>query len=324
MIEISHLSKTFGDLEVLSDISLNIEKGDIYGIIGQSGAGKSTLLRCLNGLETFDAGEVTVDGQPIRGLGRKEMREIQKDMGIIFQNFNLLSRLDVYDNVALPLTFWGKKPSDPDNDARIRELIKLVGLEDKIHQRPAALSGGQKQRVAIARALVLNPNILLCDEATSALDPKITQDILKLLKQINEELGLTIVVVTHQMEVIKGICNRVAFLKNGHIVAEGKPEDLFISSNKDIRDFTGETTEFLPSEGTNIKLLFGDDSAGDPVITGMARELNFDFSIASGKLEKFRDRIMGSLIINIDDAHKDEALRYLKDHHVEWEVIEND
>ena len=176
MIEIKNLYKSYGSLEVLKDISFKIEKGDIFGIIGQSGAGKSTLLRCFNGLENFQKGEVIVDGQAISSLNKKQMSNIQKEMGMIFQNFNLLNRLNVYDNIAL------------ENKQRIEKLLKLVGLEEKSQAYPRQLSGGQKQRVAIARALVLNPKILLCDEATSALDPQITRDILSLLLKINKEI----------------------------------------------------------------------------------------------------------------------------------------
>ena len=205
MIEIQNLYKSYGSLEVLKDISFKIEKGDIFGIIGQSGAGKSTLLRCFNGLENFQKGEVIVDGQAISSLNKKQMSDIQKEMGMIFQNFNLLNRLNVYDNIALPLKFWKQDPHSLENKQRIEKLLKLVGLEEKSQAYPRQLSGGQKQRVAIARALVLNPEILLCDEATSALDPQITRDILNLLLKINKEMNITIVVVTHQMEVIKQI-----------------------------------------------------------------------------------------------------------------------
>ena len=205
MIEIQNLYKSYGSLEVLKDISFKIEKGDIFGIIGQSGAGKSTLLRCFNGLENFQKGEVIVDGQAISSLNKKQMSDIQKEMGMIFQNFNLLNRLNVYDNIALPLKFWKQDPHSLENKQRIEKLLKLVGLEEKSQAYPRQLSGGQKQRVAIARALVLNPKILLCDEATSALDPQITRDILNLLLKINKEMNITIVVVTHQMEVIKQI-----------------------------------------------------------------------------------------------------------------------
>ncbi len=321
MIKIKNLCKNFGDLNVLDDISFEIDEGDIFGIIGQSGAGKSTLLRCINGLESYQAGSIIALGKEVKDLSKKDLQLMQKDMGMIFQNFNLLNRLTVYDNIALPLRFWKQNPKDEKNKKRIHELLELVGLEDKINSKPRELSGGQKQRVAIARALVMNPKVLLCDEATSALDPKITQDILTLIQQINKELNITVIVVTHQMEVIKQICNKVVFLKNGKIVASGKPEELFVSSNDDIQDFAGENLDILPTDGVNIKLFFTNSNSKSHNITSLARKLNIDFDICSGKLENFRGQIMGSLIINIKDEDKDQVLKYMKDNHIDWEVL---
>lgn len=323
MIEVKNLCKNFGDLEVIKDVSFKIEEGDIFGIIGQSGAGKSTLLRCFNGLEDYQSGSIIALGKEVKDLNKKELQLMQKDMGMIFQNFNLLNRLTVYENIALPLKFWKMNPKDEENDRHIHELLKLVGLEDKINAKPRELSGGQKQRVAIARALVLNPKVLLCDEATSALDPKITQDILTLLEKINRELNLTIIVVTHQMEVVKKICNKMVFLKQGKIVASGKPEDLFVSSNEDILDFTGQDIDILPDTGINIKLFFVNSNSKSHTITSLARDLNLDFDICQGKLENFRGRILGSLIINVNVEDKDRVLEYLDKCGVEWEVISN-
>ena len=321
MIDLVNVRKSFGDLEVLKDINLHINKKEIYGIIGQSGAGKSTLLRCINGLETYDSGTITVGGKTVDVSDKQALRELRKNMGMIFQNFNLLSRLDVYDNVALPLRFWGENPNTLENKKKIEHLIELVGLKEKIHERPGNLSGGQKQRVAIARALVNDPKILLCDEATSALDPRITHGILELLKQINEELGITIVVVTHQMEVVKQICERVAFLKHGVVLAEGKPEELFVKPTEDIKKFLGEEGQTLPTTGVNIQLFFTDDSSDEPVITEMARELGIDFSICWAKLEEFRENVFGSLILNIQESDKDKVFEFLKDKKVTWEEL---
>ena len=322
MIEIQNLSKRFEELEVLKNISLTINDGEIFGIIGQSGAGKSTLLRCINGLESYQEGEVRVNGQLIDTNDKESLRVIQKDMGMIFQSFNLLSRADVYENVALPLHFAGKNPKSPENDQRIRELIEMVGLSDKIHSLPRELSGGQQQRVAIARALVLNPSILLCDEATSALDPATTKEILSLLARINHEMGITIVIVTHQMEVIKQTCDRVAFIKNGDVLAIGRPEELFLSSDDDIKEFLGESFENLPKEGINIQLFFMDDTSNEPVITSLARNLNIDFSICYGKLENFKDNILGSLVINIDKRDLERVMQFLKERNVYLEVLD--
>ncbi len=306
MIEIKNLYKSYGSLEVLKDISFKIEKGDIFGIIGQSGAGKSTLLRCFNGLENFQKGEVIVDGQAISSLNKKQMSNIQKEMGMIFQNFNLLNRLNVYDNIALPLKFWKQDPHR---------------LEEKSQAYPRQLSGGQKQRVAIARALVLNPEILLCDEATSALDPQITRDILNLLLKINKEMNITIVVVTHQMEVIKQICNKVAFLKDGRVLSVGKPEELFVAPNQEIQKFVGDDIEILPQTGKNIKLFFTNNNSKSHTITQLARTLDINFDICQGKLENFRGSMMGSLIINIDEKDLQAVGNYLDQEKITWEEI---
>ena len=297
MINIEHVSKQFGSLQVLEDISINIDQGDIFGIIGQSGAGKSTLLRCINGLEKYNGGSITVEGKEIAGLSQKELQLVRKDMGMIFQNFNLLGRLNVYDNIALPLQFWGQNKNSKENHDRIMELLDLVGLKDKVNSYPKQLSGGQKQRVAIARALVLNPKILLCDEATSALDPQITKGILALLLKINKELGITIVVVTHQMEVVKEICNKVAFV--------------------------GDSVEFLPKDGVNVRLFFNDETASDSAITHLAHELGINFGICQGKLENFRGTIMGSLVINVTEADRERVTAWLTDRGILWEVLEN-
>ena len=321
MIKLENVSKSFGDLEVLKDISIEIADHEIFGIIGQSGAGKSTVLRCINGLEDYQSGRIEADGVEVSLKDKKKLHLLQKNMGMIFQNFNLLERLDVYDNVALPMKFWGMKTKTPEARKKIEGLISLVGLEDKIHARPKELSGGQKQRVAIARALVLDPKILLCDEATSALDPAITRGILDLLQKINKEMGITIIVVTHQMEVVKQICEKVAFIKNGRVVQIGKPEELFIRPNKDIKAFLHEDSELLPEEGVNIQLFFTDESADEPVISNMARKLDADFSISWAKLEDFRSHVYGSLVINIKEEDKEKITAYLDEVKVLWEVL---
>ena len=322
MIKLENVCKDFGDLQVLKDITLEIADHEIYGIIGQSGAGKSTLLRCINGLEEYQSGHIYVDDVEVSVKDQTQLHLLQKKMGMIFQNFNLLERLDVYDNVALPMKFWGISTRTPEAQAKIRELISLVGLEDKMHARPKELSGGQKQRVAIARALVLDPQILLCDEATSALDPAITREILSLLQQINRDLGITIIVVTHQMEVVKQICEKVAFIKEGRVLAIGRPEELFIRPTKDIKAFLHEDSELLPDNGLNIQLFFTDESSDEPVISQMARKLDIDFSISWAKLEDFRSNVYGSLVITIDEKDKEKVLNYLDSVNVLWEVLD--
>lgn len=319
-VEIKNVVKSFGNVQVIKDVSFTINQGEIYGIIGHSGAGKSTLLRCINGLESYNGGSVNVMGKEVSALNDRELRVFRKELGMIFQNFNLLQRKNVFDNVALPLEVWGYDKNTIKE--KVSELIKLVGLEDKILRKPSQLSGGQKQRVAIARALALDPKILLCDEATSALDPKTTKDILQLLLKINKELGITIIIVTHQMEVIKEVCERVVLLDGGEIKAEGKAEDLFLKPGKSLKKFLGEEDEEnLPDTGINIKLYFPSNSSENALITRMSRELEIDFSIVWGKLEKFRDQVLGGLVININEEDKEKVLKYLEDKDILLEVL---
>ncbi|MBR1643602.1 MAG: methionine ABC transporter ATP-binding protein [Butyrivibrio sp.] len=322
MIKIANVQKSFKDTEVLKDISFEIEDGEIFGIIGQSGAGKSTLLRCINGLESYDGGTITVGDNLVDIKNKKNLRSLQKKMGMIFQSFNLLERLDVYQNVALPMKFWGIPTNTPSAKEKIMNLIRLVGLEEKIHAKPRELSGGQKQRVAIARALVLDPEILLCDEATSALDPEITKGILALLQKINKEMGITIVVVTHQMEVVKQICQRVAFLNKGHVLAIGRPEQLFVwPKEREIRDFLREESDKLPATGVNLKLFFYGEGNQRPIVTQMAQELHTDFNICWAKLEDFREDVYGSLVLNMEEKDLEKACAFLDSKDVTWEVI---
>ena len=322
MIKIEKVQKSFNKTEVLKDISIEINDGEIFGIIGQSGAGKSTLLRCINGLESYDSGKITVNEGVINIKDKKSLRSQQKKMGMIFQSFNLLERLDVYQNVALPLKFWGYPTNTVSAKEKIMSLIKLVGLEDKVHQKPRELSGGQKQRVAIARALVLDPEILLCDEATSALDPEITKGILALLQKINKEMGITIVVVTHQMEVVKQICQRVAFLNKGKVLSVGRPEQMFVwPKEREIRDFLREESDKLPTTGVNLKLFFFGEGNQRPIVTQMSQELHTDFNICWAKLEDFREDVYGSLVLNMDEKDLQRACDFLDSKDVTWEVI---
>ncbi|MGY0374985.1 methionine ABC transporter ATP-binding protein [Clostridium sp. JNZ J1-5] len=318
MIQIKNVEKFFGKDHVLKDVSLSIEKGEIFGIVGHSGAGKSTFLRCINGLETYDKGNVLVNNKEVNILSEEELRKFRKNIGMIFQNFSLLNRKNVWQNVSLPMEIWGY--SREEMDKRVKELLNLVGLEDKARSMPKELSGGQKQRVAIARALTLQPEILLCDEATSALDPKTTKSILELLREINRKLGITIVIVTHQMEVIKEVCTKVALMEEGRVIQFGKAEEIFLNPTKEMQNLLGED-EVLPEDGVNIKIFFPKELSQNCVITSMARELNMDFSIVWGKLEKFSQGVLGSLVINISEDKKDKVCFYLESQNVHWEVL---
>ncbi|MBQ7457163.1 MAG: methionine ABC transporter ATP-binding protein [Desulfovibrio sp.] len=322
MITVSHLRKSYGSKEVLHDISFSVAKGEIFGIVGHSGAGKSTLLRCLNGLEPYQAGSVVVKGAEVGRLSGGDLRRLQKDLGMIFQNFNLMARKNVYDNVAFPLVLWGANAIHD----RVMTLLDLVGLANKAKQRVTSLSGGQKQRVGIARALALNPEILLCDEATSALDPKTSSSILDLLADINKSLHLTIVMVTHQMEVVKRLCSSLLLLDGGQTVALGSTEDLFLHPTPAMQNFVSDEFTIIPG-GVTIRLHFPRTIAKQSIITRMARTLDCDFSIVGGKLERYGDDVFGVLIITVPKENADRVQEYLDNNHIPYQILpskEND
>lgn len=321
MIIISNLNKYYENIKVLSDVNIHIEKGEIFGIIGHSGAGKSTLLRCINRLEDYEDGSILVEEKEVKVLSENELRFLRKDLGMIFQHFSLLERKTVFENVALPLECF--KYSKAEKNKRVNELLELVGIADKKNQKPRNLSGGQKQRVAIARALALNPKVLLCDEATSALDPNTTKSILSLLQDINKKLNITIIMVTHQMEVIKQICSRVAIMEGGKVLEIGNTEELFLQNSKNLQKLVGEDEIVLP-KGSNIRIIFPKEISNESIITSMARNLDIDFSIVCGRLEKYREDILGSLIINVSSKHKEKVKKYLDERHVRWEEIINE
>jgi D-methionine transport system ATP-binding protein len=316
MIKIRGLKKTFGSIQVLSDINLSIGAGKIYGLIGRSGTGKSTLLRCINGLESYDDGSLLVDGVEVKSLSGHEARGFRREIGMVFQQFSLLTRLTVYENIALPLKCWGYKKAHIDK--KVKELVDMVGIPDKLYSKPNELSGGQKQRVAIARALSMNPKILLCDEATSALDPKTAQSIISLLNRINQRLGITIVVVTHQMSVLRSACEEISILENGKIVESGPVGEIFLGQPKALSNITGGKDLILPETGTNIKILMSKELSDKPIITRMSRELQTDFMILGGETERYRDSILGSVIINVPDAALPRIVNYLDDNNVIW------
>lgn len=241
MIEIQNLCKSYGGLPVLDNISLTIQDGEIFGLVGQSGAGKSTLLDCISGLETYESGSVTADGTAIESLDKKELRLYRKKSGMIFQNFSLLERKDVFHNISFPMECWGIEKSRIKE--RVEELAGLTGISDKLKSRPSMLSGGQKQRVAIARALAMRPKYLFCDECTSALDPKTTKSILELLRELRNRLGITIIVVTHEMDVVRQICDRMAIVEDGKLSVVGHVEEIFRDMPVQLRRLIGEDYE---------------------------------------------------------------------------------
>ncbi len=318
MIEIKNLNKYYGQIKVLNNINLSIDKGDIFAIVGHSGAGKSTLLRCINGLEDYHEGSLLVNGKEVKNLTKLKLREFRKNIGMIFQHFSLLQRKTVFENVSLPMELWGY--SREEIKQKVLKLLSLVGLENKVNSYPKELSGGQKQRVAIARALTLDPEILLSDEATSALDPNTTTSILNLLKKINKKLNITIILVTHEMEVVKQIAQRALLLEHGNIIGLDVTEDLFLKPDEKMKHFLGEE-EIVPKEGVNIKLYFPKDNAYQSLITSMARELNIDFSIVWGKLEEINSHIIGNMVINIREEQKEIVCKYLENKAITWEVL---
>ena len=321
MIEVLGLEKRYGDTVVLKDISFTIEEGEVFGVVGHSGAGKSTLMRCFNGLESYQHGSVKVMGQEVADLDSSGIKLLRRDMGMIFQTFSLMARKNVFDNIVFPLEVWNTPRAK--RKERVMELLALVGLSDKAYERVQSLSGGQKQRVGIARALALSPKILLCDEATSALDPKTTVAILDLLENIRRQLRLTIVMVTHQMEVVKRICNRTLLLDAGETQAIGETDSLFLAPPPNLKKLIEDDYTLIPT-GTNIRLWFPKDIAQNAVITSMARALNIDFSIVGGKLERYIDDVRGFLIINVNDEELERVLNYLQEQRLFWEVLNDE
>lgn len=340
-IEVKHLSKTFEQkgitVHALQDINLNIEAGDIYGIIGMSGAGKSTLVRCLNYLERPTEGEVLIEGKDLGSLNEKELREQRSNIAMIFQHFNLLMQKSVLDNICFPLQIQGVKKKEA--RAKARELLKTVGLEEKEKAYPAQLSGGQKQRVAIARALAANPKILLCDEATSALDPQTTASILGLLKQINEQFGITIVIITHQMSVIREICNRVAIIERGALVEDGSVTDIFnhpkskaakelILRDRPDTEAAHEKNLLVEQLKSNrkIRIVFSDNSAFEPVIANMILKFGTPVNILRADTKNVGGVAKGEMILGLpEDKHLQVDMeQYLTDCGLEIEEVTGD
>ena len=315
MIEIKNLSKSFptsdGTVCALSDVSLKIEDGDIYGIIGMSGAGKSTLVRCINMLERPTEGSVVIDGCDIGALSEKELRRVRREITMIFQGFNLLMQRTCLKNICFPLELCGMKRADAKK--RARELLEIVGLPDKANAYPAQLSGGQQQRIAIARALATNPKVLLCDEATSALDPKTTHAILDLIRSINKKMGITVIIITHQMSVVEEICNHVAILDEGRVVEEGAVGAIFSNPKSDAAKrlvFPNGADDILgvSEQERRIRVVFnGAHATGTPIITQMAIDLGIAANILAASTRCIGDKVYGNMLLGISGG--EEAMR---------------
>ncbi len=343
MIELENISKVFGTGEgkvhAISDVSLSIDKGEIFGIIGFSGAGKSTLVRCINLLEVPTRGKVTVDSKELTALSAKELRTARKGIGMIFQHFNLMPSRTVFGNVAFPLK--GSSLSREEKEKKVRELLRLVDIEDKENAYPNQLSGGQKQRVAIARALANDPKVLLCDEATSALDPQTTKAILQLLKKVNKQLGITVVVITHEMAVIKEICGRVAVMERGKVVEEGEVFSIFANPKEPVtRDFIRTTSNLQKIEGllaedspvTRLKpgemivrLSYVEKNVSEPLISTVSRTFDIDLNIIFSDIEIVQDAPIGGTVAIMSGEREQItlAMNYLAEKNVGVEVIKD-
>lgn len=338
-IVIENLYKSFdtkdGTVEALKNVNLSIESGDIYGIIGMSGAGKSTLVRCINFLEVPTKGRVLINGKSLGDYTSRELRKQREDIGMIFQHFNLLMQKNVLENVCFPLYIQGK--SKKDARKRAKELLDIVGLGDRTGAFPAQLSGGQKQRVAIARALASDPKILLCDEATSALDPQTTSSILELLKDINQRFGITIVVITHQMAVVREICNQVAIMKDGQVVEHGRTIDIFNHPKSEVarellQKDEGNATEPKSlkttdriKNGTRIRIVYTENSAFEPVIANMILTFKEPVNILKAATKNVGGVAKGEMILELPKGSTNVAAmeQYLKERGLELEELSN-
>lgn len=341
MIEFHQTSKVFesngNKVEALKDINLTIKKGDIFGVIGFSGAGKSTLLRTVNLLEYPTSGEVIVEGRNLANLSQHEIREAKKDIGMIFQHFNLVHSKTVFHNVAMPLLLSGYNKKAVEN--RVYEILRFVGIEEKAESYPEQLSGGQKQRVGIARALVTNPSILLCDEPTSALDPETTKSILNLLKQVNEEYKITILIITHEMEVIKQICNRVAVMEDGQIIESGNVYDIFAHPKTDttrkfvksvVRDEVPISVYRLLKENSHFSRIFKIEffgiNSGQPIISKTAKVYPVEINVLFGNITELQGIPFGNLIVELigDEYEIKRAIEFIMKQNVKVKEVFED
>ncbi len=319
LIELNHLTKTFKGktqtVDALKDINLQIEQGDIFGIIGMSGAGKSTLVRCINFLERPTSGSVVIDGKDLASLTPKELRQLRQQVSMIFQHFNLLSQRDVRGNIAFAMEIAGMKR--PQIEKRIDELLEIVGLTDRQHNYPSQLSGGQQQRVAIARALATNPKIILCDEATSALDPTTTTSILNLLREINRKMGITIVIITHEMSVVESTCTHVAIIDDGRLAECGTVESVFsqpksAAAKKLIFRTTGADSGAMGER--MIRIVFEGSSADEPTISDLAMQCHVAVNIRYADTREVSGKLFGQMILQLPEDHlqQEKAIYFLQ------------
>lgn len=326
MIELKHITKVYdNNYRALDDINLTIRDGEIFGIIGQSGAGKSTLVRCINMLEPPSSGEVIINGKDMTKLSSSELRKERKNIGMIFQHFNLLSNRTVAQNVAFPLELANVPKAE--QKKRIDDILELVGLTSYKDKYPSQLSGGQKQRVAIARAMATNPRVLLCDEATSALDPNTTKSILELLKKINREMGITVIMITHEMAVIEAICDRVAIIDHSHIAESGKVSDIFSGPKSDIgrQLILGDTSDQTKNFGGSrmIRVIFDGRESSEPIIANMILACKAPVNIMHADTRDIEGKAMGQMLLQLpeDTVDADRICNYLRTAGVTFEEV---
>ncbi len=319
MIKIDNVQKTYADLPVLKGITFDVQDGEIFGVVGRSGAGKSTLLRCINGLEAYDSGSIMVDGTEVRDLSDQELRNLRKNIGMVFQNYPLISRASVYENIALAMKIWKCEKEEIDN--RVKELLDIIDLSEKSAVKARNLSGGQKQRVATARALAMNPKILLCDEATSALDPNSTGAIISLLKKINQQYGITIVVVTHEMDVVKALCDRMTIMEGGVLKTQGSVLDVFLERSQALNNLLGTEPVQIPENGVTYEIISESDKNPGEIISLLARNLDTSVREIQGETYKLKNKIVQTVIINLDETCSSGTEAILNEEHIEFRRI---
>lgn len=321
MIEINGVCKSFDELNVLKEINMKLEDGKIYGLIGQSGSGKSTLLRCINGLTDYDKGSIKIDNIEVSELKNEELRRFRQNIGMIFQNYSLLNRLNVYDNIALPMRCW--KYHKKVIDKRVNELLDMIQIPDKKYAFPKELSGGQKQRVAIARALTMEPKVLLCDEATSALDPNIAETIMELLAEINKKLGITVVLVTHQLSIVKAYCEKIYLLENGRVAAEGESEEFFGNPSESLYRLMGRQRENICIKGgRNLRIILNEKQTDEKFFAKMALETNGGFSIIRADTGQYCNSCVFYMILHVEDSCYEKVSAWLEKQGIKWRVEE--
>ena len=308
IINVRNVTKSYNKQVILKQINMTVKPGEIYGLIGLSGSGKSTLLRCINGIEKFDSGEIHIENELISYGDSIKSRRIKKRIGMIFQNFALLERKTVFENIALPMKCWKEEKNKTEN--RVKELMEFVGISHIAGKRPSQISGGQKQRVAIARALSLSPKILLCDEATSALDPNTTKSILELLKEINRKLNITVIIVTHEMEVIRSVCDKMSIIENGEIKISGDTQEIFLMNPEPLQNVTGKKRIQLSEDKTVLKISFTSQK-DTAVLSYMPQDLKTGFSILSADIDNYNEKTTGNVFISFKAENKELIMNYL-------------